>query len=402
MRRSVISGLLLLVACLSAGVCVKAASVDELKERATQGDTAAQLNLGMMYSRGLGVPEDKTEAAKWLRMATERGSAEAKTELDRVVPQEHRVLHIVSARYGKNGNTCDASSNVRALCEGKLDCRVQAQNGLCGDPAYGMTKDLVVEYSCDQGQSKREQAAEGLYVIPSCSTQSNVVNAAKAPSVGAAVERSPSHVEPLRVGGATPKPTEDRIVKQEQAVAQPTSASTPQMTTMGSIPAGDSTLDIQTNPPGAAFSVFSGYTFLFSGVTPFRSAAFRAGQYNICFEMQGYELFWRAAGIYGPTPPFTASLRALDPQKTTMSCIDANRLAQVDEAEDAREAVEKAKREEEWKKQEAESIVCVTQGVTFGGMVIPGGAGAISGGSVVYYRICRDKRNGRIISQTRE
>ncbi len=48
---------------------------------AEQGDAAAQNNLGLMYDTGDGVPQDYAEAEKWWRLAAEQGSAEAQFNL---------------------------------------------------------------------------------------------------------------------------------------------------------------------------------------------------------------------------------------------------------------------------------------------------------------------------------
>ena len=49
--------------------------------RAEQGDARAQDNLGSMYYRGEGVPEDYTEALRWYRKAAEQGYARAQYDL---------------------------------------------------------------------------------------------------------------------------------------------------------------------------------------------------------------------------------------------------------------------------------------------------------------------------------
>lgn len=62
---------------------------------AEQGDAYAQLNLGMMYYRGEGVPQIYQEAVKWYRMAAEQGNANAQYFLGvmydngRGVPQDY-------------------------------------------------------------------------------------------------------------------------------------------------------------------------------------------------------------------------------------------------------------------------------------------------------------------------
>jgi uncharacterized protein len=49
--------------------------------RATQGVAFAQVNLGIMYYSGHGVPQDYGEAARWYRLAAEQGNAIAQVNL---------------------------------------------------------------------------------------------------------------------------------------------------------------------------------------------------------------------------------------------------------------------------------------------------------------------------------
>ena len=48
---------------------------------AEQGDAGAQNNLGNMYRKGEGVPEDDAEAVRWYRLAAEQGDAGAQSNL---------------------------------------------------------------------------------------------------------------------------------------------------------------------------------------------------------------------------------------------------------------------------------------------------------------------------------
>ena len=48
---------------------------------AEQGDASAQFNLGLMYRRGEGVPQDNKTAVKWYRLAAEQGNADAQFNL---------------------------------------------------------------------------------------------------------------------------------------------------------------------------------------------------------------------------------------------------------------------------------------------------------------------------------
>lgn len=67
----------------------------ELRQRAEKGDAEEQYNLGGMYARGEGVPQDYAEAARWFRKAAELGHAGAQSNLGamyvngRGVPQDY-------------------------------------------------------------------------------------------------------------------------------------------------------------------------------------------------------------------------------------------------------------------------------------------------------------------------
>ena len=52
-------------------------AVKLLRLSAERGNTLAQYNLGVMYTQGLGVPQDDNKAVKWYRLAAEQGHAEA-------------------------------------------------------------------------------------------------------------------------------------------------------------------------------------------------------------------------------------------------------------------------------------------------------------------------------------
>ena len=56
-------------------------TVAELRAKADQGVAAAQVNLGVMYATGEGVPEDDAEAVRWYRLAADQGHVEAQYSL---------------------------------------------------------------------------------------------------------------------------------------------------------------------------------------------------------------------------------------------------------------------------------------------------------------------------------
>ena len=53
------------------------AALNEWRPLAEQGDADAQFNLGFMYHRGQGTPQDYAQAIKWYRAAVEQGDVEA-------------------------------------------------------------------------------------------------------------------------------------------------------------------------------------------------------------------------------------------------------------------------------------------------------------------------------------
>lgn len=56
-------------------------SIDELEPLALQGDASAQNSLGIMYEKGLGVPQDSKLAVTWLLKAAKQGNAVAQFNL---------------------------------------------------------------------------------------------------------------------------------------------------------------------------------------------------------------------------------------------------------------------------------------------------------------------------------
>ena len=58
-----------------------ATALREWKPLAEQGDARAQYNLGMVYNKGDGVPQDYKTAVKWWKLAAEQGDASAQSNL---------------------------------------------------------------------------------------------------------------------------------------------------------------------------------------------------------------------------------------------------------------------------------------------------------------------------------
>jgi TPR repeat protein len=70
-------------------------SIEEWRARAEAGDAEAQVNLGLMYANGEGVPQDAPKAVRWFRLAADQGDESAQYNLGfmyangRGVPQDH-------------------------------------------------------------------------------------------------------------------------------------------------------------------------------------------------------------------------------------------------------------------------------------------------------------------------
>jgi TPR repeat protein len=85
----------LLIVLAVAACTVAAEDLQTVRKKAEAGDADAQLNLGWMYEKGKGVPEDDAEAVKWYRKAAEQGNAKAQYNLavmyydGRGVPQDY-------------------------------------------------------------------------------------------------------------------------------------------------------------------------------------------------------------------------------------------------------------------------------------------------------------------------
>jgi len=107
-----------------------------LKVLAEKGDVRAQYNLGAMYARGDGIPEDNKEAVKWWRKAAKEGDARSQFNL------------AVRYTYGK-GVDRDAKEALRWYRKAAMQGHADAQNnlGLMYDNGEGVLEDDVTAYA---------------------------------------------------------------------------------------------------------------------------------------------------------------------------------------------------------------------------------------------------------------
>ena len=104
---------------------VTAADFAATKKDAESGDAEAQLNLGVMYNNGEGVPQDYAEALKWFRLAADQGYAIAQNNLGVMyesgegVPQDYAEA-LKWYRLAADQGYAEAQSNLGLMyCAGE-------------------------------------------------------------------------------------------------------------------------------------------------------------------------------------------------------------------------------------------------------------------------------------------
>jgi TPR repeat protein len=98
-----------------------ATALREWEPLAKQGDAHAQYNLGVMYSKGRGVPQNKKTAAKWYRLAAKQGNTYAQHYLGMMyrrgqgISQNNVYAHFLGNTAAENGNKMGGYLVFRAL-----------------------------------------------------------------------------------------------------------------------------------------------------------------------------------------------------------------------------------------------------------------------------------------------
>ena len=97
-----------------------AIAVKEFKKAAEQGNANALFNLGLMYSKGRGVPKDDSQAFVWYTKAAEQGFAHAQYNLGimyddgRGVPQDDAQAFVWYTKAAEQG-FASAQSNLGVI-----------------------------------------------------------------------------------------------------------------------------------------------------------------------------------------------------------------------------------------------------------------------------------------------
>ena len=110
-------------------------------------------------------------ASVWLAGCTTTGSsnrAYSSSSSSSTASYGGPTLHISDASYqAAGGQRCDPAYALRRQCEGEQSCRIESNNRLCGDPARGLGKDLVVGYKCGRGRIE-VRVPEGRSMMLAC------------------------------------------------------------------------------------------------------------------------------------------------------------------------------------------------------------------------------------------
>ena len=95
---------------------------------ADQGDAGAQLNLGLMYDNGRGVPQDYAAAVKWYRKAADRAMPPPRTTSASCttrpgVPQDYAAGGVKWYRKAADAGRCRRPDNLGVMYDQARACR---------------------------------------------------------------------------------------------------------------------------------------------------------------------------------------------------------------------------------------------------------------------------------------
>jgi TPR repeat protein len=100
--------------------CSQQVAQQDLYQKAAQGNADAQVNLGLMYAEGRGVPKDDAQAVGWFRRAADQGNAVGQKNLavmyfnGRGVPKDDTQAFAWFSKAAEQGNP-DAQNNLALM-----------------------------------------------------------------------------------------------------------------------------------------------------------------------------------------------------------------------------------------------------------------------------------------------
>ena len=137
-----------------------ATALGEFRPLAEQGDADAQYNLGVMYEKGRGVPQDDKIALKWFTLAAEQGYARAQHNLGVMyangegVPQNDKSAVKWYRLAAEQGN---------AGAQNNLGVMYRKGEGVVKDNVYAhMWYTLAAEQGDENGGKLRDIVAKGM------------------------------------------------------------------------------------------------------------------------------------------------------------------------------------------------------------------------------------------------
>jgi len=77
-------------------------------------------------------------------------------------------IHVIDAIYGKDNIYCNATNYFQQFCESNSSCDVLVGNEMCGDPIFGIVKEVIVTYQCDNGTEVITQTDENESLTIKC------------------------------------------------------------------------------------------------------------------------------------------------------------------------------------------------------------------------------------------
>ena len=149
-----------------------ATAVQELRPLAEQGNATAQFNLGLMYRKGQGVPQDYKEALEWYRKAAEQGDAGAQFILGLMydtgqgVPQDYKEAVEWYRKAAEQGNATAQFSlgSMYQKGQGVLQDNVIAHMwynmaSANGEDLGGKNRDIIAKQMTSEDISKAQAMA---------------------------------------------------------------------------------------------------------------------------------------------------------------------------------------------------------------------------------------------------
>ena len=125
-------------------------AVEWFRKAADQGDAPAQHNLGAMYANGMGVPQNLTEALRWLRKAHAQGhepTAEAIEQVLQLQRQQQGAAAAASTPIPPSASTSSSPFSPPI----PIGTRVEL-HGLKAKPELNRQRGVVAGFDADSGR----------------------------------------------------------------------------------------------------------------------------------------------------------------------------------------------------------------------------------------------------------